>query len=130
MAVASSGVSGVVTWIDDESFAEQPLVDTTFILRDIWSYTDNKTVVTNNGSFSTDETRILQGTGEVTFTENGTFESDGVAVARGFSGTYTRQLNGDRIHTANGTWTGRGIIDGWVSEAVLRTPQPALTTTA
>ena len=119
VAVASSGVSGVVTWIGDESFAGQPLVDTTFILRDIWSYTDNKTVVTNNGSFSTDETRILQGTGEVTFTENGTFESDGVAVARGFSGTYTRQLNGDRIHTANGTWTGRGVIDGWVSEADL-----------
>ena len=80
------------------------------------SYTDNHTVVTNNGSFTTEETRILQGTGEVTFTEDGTFESDGVAVAREFTGTYTRQLNGDRIHTANGTWTGRGIIEGWVSE--------------
>ena len=119
VAVASSGVSGVVTWIGDESFAGEPLVDTTFILRDIWSYTDNHTVVTNNGSFTTDETRILQGTGEVTFTENGTFESDGVAVARGFTGTYTRQLTGDRIHTANGTWTGRGIVDGWVSETDL-----------
>ncbi|MCH1410811.1 MAG: glycosyltransferase family 39 protein [Candidatus Poseidoniaceae archaeon] len=119
VSVASSGVSGVVTWIGDESFAGEPLVDTTFILRDIWSYTDNHTVVTNNGSFTSDETRILQGTGEVTFTENGTFQSDGVAVARGFTGTYTRQLTGDRIHTANGTWTGRGIIDGWVSEADL-----------
>ena len=116
LAVTSSGVSGVVTWTGDESFAGEPLVDTTFILRDIWSYTDNHTVVTNNGSFTTEETRILQGTGEVTFTENGTFESDGVAVARGFTGTYTRQLNGDRIHTANGTWTGRGIIEGWVSQ--------------
>jgi asparagine N-glycosylation enzyme membrane subunit Stt3 len=119
VSVASSGVSGVVTWIGDDSFAGEPLVDTTFILRDIWSYTENHTVITNNGSFTTDETRILQGTGEVTFTENGTFESDGVAVARGFTGTYTRQLTGDRIHTANGTWTGRGIIDGWVSEADL-----------
>ena len=116
LAVASSGVSGIVTWTGDESFAGEPLVDTTFILRDIWSYTDNHTVVTNNGSFTTEETRILQGTGEVTFTEDGTFESDGVAVAREFTGTYTRQLNGDRIHTANGTWTGRGIIEGWVSE--------------
>ena len=49
LAVASSGVSGIVTWTGDESFAGEPLVDTTFILRDIWSYTDNHTVVTNNG---------------------------------------------------------------------------------
>ena len=61
LAVASSGVSGIVTWTGDESFAGEPLVDTTFILRDIWSYTDNHTVVTNNGSFTTEETRILQG---------------------------------------------------------------------
>ena len=111
LALASSGVSGTVAWIGHESFAGEPLVDTTFILRNIWSYTENHTVVTNNGSFSTDEVRILQGTGEVTFTTAGTFESDGVAIATDFTGTYTRTLAADRLHTANGTWTGYGLIE-------------------
>ncbi len=115
LEIASSGVSGMVAWSGDDSFAGEPLVDTTFILRNIWSYTDNHTVVTNNGSFSTDEVRILQGTGEVTFSSEGTFESDGVAVARDFTGTYTRTLAADRVHTASGEWDGYGIIEEFSS---------------
>jgi asparagine N-glycosylation enzyme membrane subunit Stt3 len=115
LEIASSGVSGMVAWSGDDSFAGEPLVDTTFILRNIWSYTDNYSVVTNNGSFSTDEVRILQGTGEVTFDSIGTFESDGVAVARDFTGTYTRTLAANRIHTASGEWSGYGILEDYSS---------------
>ena len=77
IAVQSSGVSGTVTWSGDEAFNGDPISETTFILRNIWSMTDNYTVETTSGSFTSDDTRELQGTGEATFVENGTFKSEG-----------------------------------------------------
>ena len=115
VVIDSSGVSGTVSWSGDESFNGDPIAETTFILRNIWSMTDNYTVVTTSGSFTSDESRILQGTGEATFTENGTFESDGMAVAQNFIGTYTRTIGDDRSFFANGSWTGVGSIEAsWI----------------
>ena len=115
VAVKSSGVSGTVTWSGDESFNGDPIAETTFILRNIWSMTDNYTVETTSGSFTSDESRILQGTGEATFVENGTFESEGIAVAQNFIGTYTRDIGDGRTFFANGTWTGYGTIEAsWI----------------
>ena len=114
--VQSSGVSGLVTWSGAESFNGDPLVDTNFVLRSIWSMTDNYTLTTTNGSFSSEESRILQGTGEATFTENGTFESEGVAFAQDFTGTFTRSIADKRTYTSNGTWNGIGVLEAsWVS---------------
>ena len=116
IAVESSGVSGQVTWTGHESFNGDALVSTDFILRNIWSMTENYTFTTTNGSFSSDDTRILQGTGEVTFTENGTFESNGVAFADDFTGTFTRSISDKRVYTSNGTWNGKGnLVASWVS---------------
>ena len=116
IAVESSGVSGLVTWTGHESFNGDALVSTDFILRNIWSMTENYTLTTTNGSFSSDDTRILQGTGEVTFTENGTFESSGVAFADDFTGTFTRSISDNRVYTSNGTWNGKGtLVASWVS---------------
>ncbi|MBT7638514.1 MAG: hypothetical protein HN554_06410 [Euryarchaeota archaeon] len=116
IAVESSGVSGQVTWAGHESFDGDALVGTDFILRNIWSMTDNYTLTTTNGSFSSTDSRILQGTGEVTFTENGTFESDGVAFADDFTGTFTRSISDSRVFTSNGTWNGKGtLVASWVS---------------
>ena len=39
----------------------------------------------------TDESRVLQGTGEVTFSDVGTFTSEGVALAYDFTGNFTRK---------------------------------------
>ena len=60
IAVESSGVSGTVVWSGDEAFNGDPISETTFILRNIWSMTDNYTVETTSGSFTSDESRILQ----------------------------------------------------------------------
>ena len=115
IAVQSSGVSGQVTWTGHESFEGDALVSTDFILRNIWSMTENYTLTTTNGSFSSTDTRILQGTGEVTFTENGTFESEGVAFADDFTGTFTRSITDSRVYTSNGTWNGKGtLVSNWV----------------
>lgn len=115
VVIDSSGVSGTVTWTGDEAFNGDPIAETTFILRNIWSMTDNYTVVTTSGSFTSEESRILQGSGEATFSENGTFESEGIAVAQNFIGTYTRTIGDDRSFFANGTWTGYGTIEAsWV----------------
>ena len=116
IAVESSGVSGQVTWTGHESFNGDALVSTDFILRNIWSMTENYTLTTTNGSFSSEDTRILQGTGEVTFTENGTFESNGVAFADDFTGTFTRSIADNRVYTSNGTWNGKGsLVASWVA---------------
>ena len=70
---------------------------------------------TTNGSFSTDETRIIQGTGQATFTENGTFESEGLASVFDFHGTFTRTIGDARTYVANGTWNGTGDIKtSWI----------------
>tara|TARA_Y100000766_G_scaffold2099_1_gene1679 strand:+ start:7769 stop:17344 length:9576 start_codon:yes stop_codon:yes gene_type:complete len=116
IAVESSGVSGQVTWSGHESFDGDALVSTDFVLRNIWSMTDNYTLTTTNGSFSSEESRILQGTGEVTFTENGTFESEGVAFADDFTGTFTRSIADGRVYTSNGTWSGKGTLAAsWIA---------------
>ena len=90
--VDSSGISGQLTWFGDDLFNGEPIVDTTLVLRNIHQTSDDVTLVTTNGSFSTDETRIIQGTGQATFTENGTFESEGLASVFDFHGTFTRTI--------------------------------------
>ena len=118
IAVESSGVSGLVTWSGDESFSGDPLVSTDFILRSIWSTTDNYTLTTTNGSFTSTDSRILQGSGEVTFTENGTFDSEGVAFADDFTGSFTRVIADNRVYTSNGTWNGKGtLVASWISNS-------------
>ena len=115
IAVDSSGVSGTVSWVGDETFNGDPISETTFILRNIWSMTDNYTVETTSGSFTSEESRILQGTGEATLVENGSFDSEGIALASNFIGTFTRDIGDQRTFFANGTWSGFGVIEAsWV----------------
>ena len=113
--VQSSGVSGTVAWSGYGEFDGEPLVETEFILRNIWEMTENYTFMTTNGSFDTDETRVLQGTGEVTFSDNGTFTSEGVALAYDFTGNFTREISDQRAFSGNGTWIGKGTIEAtWI----------------
>ena len=115
VSVESSGVSGTVVWSGDEEFNGDPISETTFILRNIWSMTDNYTVETTSGSFTSEESRILQGTGEATLVENGSFDSDGIALVSNFIGTFTRDIGDERSFFANGTWTGAGMLEAsWV----------------
>jgi hypothetical protein len=107
-----------VTWSGDEAFNGDPIAETTFILRNIWSMTDNYTVVTTSGSFTTEESRILQGTGEATLTEPGSFDSEGIALAQNFIGDFTRDIGNERSFFANGTWNGNGVLEAsWVDAA-------------
>ncbi|HIA90318.1 MAG: hypothetical protein CXX80_03785 [Methanobacteriota archaeon] len=114
--IESSGISGSISWTGHESFEGDALVDTDFILRGIWSLTDNVTVTTTGGTFTTDIERIVQGEGEVTFTETGEFTSEGAATVYNFSGNYTRTLSDRQSYTSNGTWSGGGMIDAvWIN---------------
>ncbi len=115
VAIGSSGVSGTVSWSGDEAFNGDPISETTFILRNIWSMTDNYTVQTTSGSFTSEESRILQGTGEATLVEAGSFESEGIALAKNFIGNFTRDIGDDRSFFANGSWSGFGLLEAsWV----------------
>jgi len=116
--VKSSGVSGLITWSGHESFEGEAIEDADFILRNIWSMTDNYSITTTSGSFTTEESRILQGTGEVTFTDEGTFDSEGVAFAEDFTGTFTRTIADSRTYFGNGTWNGNGLIEAsWLENS-------------
>jgi asparagine N-glycosylation enzyme membrane subunit Stt3 len=118
IAVKSSGVSGLITWSGHESFAGEAIEDADFILRNIWSMTDNYSITTTSGSFTTEESRILQGTGEVTFTEEGTFDSEGIAFAEDFTGTFTRTIADSRTYFGNGTWNGNGLLEAsWLENS-------------
>ena len=111
--VDSSGISGTVTWTGHESFEGEPIEGVDFILRNIWSMTDNYSVSTTEGSFTTPpgERRELQGTGQVTFTDVGTFDTqDETGIVRGFTGNYTRTVMDGRSYTANATFDGAGTI--------------------
>ena len=113
--VDSSGISGQLTWFGDELFNGEPIVDTTLVLQNVHDTSDDVVLETTNGSFSTDETRIIQGTGQATFTENGTFESEGLASVLDFHGTFTRTIGDGRTYVANGTWNGTGEIKvSWI----------------
>ena len=116
--VKSSGVSGLITWSGHESFEGEAIEDAEFIMRNIWSMTENYSITTTSGSFTTEETRILQGTGEVTFTDEGTFDSTGVAYAEDFSGTFTRTIADSRTYFGNGTWNGNGLLESsWLENS-------------
>ena len=119
--VDSSGISGIVTWTGHESFEGEPLDGMDFILRNIWGMSANYSVSTTSGSFTTEvgESRIVQGTGEVTFTENGTFDTQGnTGIVYGFTGNYTRTVMDGRSYTANATFTGAGtIVANWIDYA-------------
>ena len=108
--VDSSGISGQLTWSGDELFDGDAIVDTDIILRNLHSVTDNVSITTTNGSFVSEDSRIIQGTGQATFTENGTFESQGLSSVTNFYGTFTRTIGDGRTFVANGTWNGTGEI--------------------
>jgi len=118
ISVDSSGVSGMITWSGHESFDGEAIEDADFILRSIWSMTENYSITTTSGSFTTEETRILQGTGEVTFTDESTFDSEGIAYAEDFTGTFTRTIADSRTYFGNGTWNGNGLIEAsWLENS-------------
>ena len=118
ITVAASGISGTVTWSGHESFEGQAIDGVEFILRNIWEMTDNYTVTTTSGSFTTEDgdSRVIQGTGEVIFTEDGTFDTQGkTGLVRGFTGNYTRAVEDGRSYTANASFDGSGsIVATWI----------------
>ena len=118
ISVDSSGVSGTVTWTGHESFEGDALDGIDFILRNIWDMTGNYTVSTTSGSFTTEagDSRVIQGTGEVTFTTEGVFDTQGnTGIVHGFTGNYTRTVIDGRSYTANASFDGAGIIEAsWI----------------
>ena len=116
--VDSSGVAGTVTWSGHESFEGQALDDVEFVLRNIWDMTGNYTVTTTSGSFTTEpnQSRVIPGTGEVIFSSEGIFDTQGnTGIVHGFTGNYTRLVLDGRSYTSNATFDGSGsIVATWI----------------
>ena len=63
------------------------------------------------------------------FTENGTFESEGVAFADDFTGTFTRSIADGRVYTSNGTWKhGASSVAETKNASVIKRGPPQITT--
>ena len=54
----------------------------------------------------------------MTFTEEGTFDSEGIAFAEDFTGTFTRTIADSRTYFGNGTWNGNGLLEAsWLENS-------------
>ncbi len=110
--IKHSGASGSVLWTGHESFEGESLDGVEMVLDNVWTSMDNYTLTTTSGDFTTEDVRILEGSGEAIFDESGTFtSSEGLAVVTNFTGNYTRIIEPTRSYFANGTWSGFGVID-------------------
>ena len=110
--IKHSGASGSVLWTGHESFEGESLDGVEMVLDNIWTTMENYTLTTTSGDFTTEDVRILEGSGEAVFGESGTFtSSEGLAVVTNFTGNYTRIIEPTRSYFANGTWSGFGVID-------------------
>jgi len=119
--VSSTGIKGLLVWGGHEDFEGDTLDGAEIILDNIWNEMDNITLDATSGSFSTDEVRIMDGSGEVVFDEQGTFtSSEGLAYVTNFTGNYTRLITDGRSYSANGTWSGSGtLVASWLNTSTI-----------
>jgi len=115
--VSGTGIKGLLVWSGHEDFEGETLDGAEIILDNIWNTMANISLTSTSGAFSTDEVRIMAGSGEVIFDEPGTFTtSDGLGYVTNFTGNYTRLISEGRSYSANGTWTGAGtLVASWLN---------------
>ena len=111
----TSSASGVVKWVGDGEFAGLPLVETDFVLENLWNDEISYDVSTINKTVS-GEDLVISGDGTAVFSEyEGIIESNKEIQVTDFTGNYSRRLQVGQSYTGNGTWSGEGSLDAsWV----------------
>jgi len=111
----TSSASGVVHWLGSGEFSGLPLVETDFVLENLWNDEISYTVSTINNTVSGEDLTI-NGDGIAVYTEHeGIVESVIDVKASDFTGNYSRRIQQGQSYTGNGTWSGIGTLDAiWV----------------
>ena len=111
----TSSASGVVHWVGGGEFSGLPLVETEFVLQNLWNDEISYDVSTINKTVS-GEDLIFNGDGMAVYSEHeGTVESVIDVKVSDFNGNYSRRVQTGQSYTGNGTWNGQGTLDAvWV----------------
>ena len=111
----TSSASGVVKWVGDGEFSGLPLVETDFVLQNLWNDEISYDISTINNTVS-GEDLVIVGDGTAVFSEyEGIIESSSEIQVTDFTGNYSRRLQVGQSYTGNGTWDGEGSLDAtWV----------------
>ena len=117
--VEASGATGTLAWSGEGEFAGEPLADMDVKLTNIWGETEQAPYHLRTGTGVVEGERSFRGTGEVTFTGPGSVISTGVVTVTDFTGTYTRDILHNHSITGDGTFTGRGLLTGDISNGTI-----------
>ena len=111
----TSSASGVVKWVGEGEFDGLPLVETDFVLQNLWNDEISYDVSTINKTVS-GEDLVISGVGTAVYSEHeGIIESVMELQVTDFTGNYSRRLQVGQSYTGNGTWSGQGVLDAnWV----------------
>ena len=111
----TSSATGVVKWVGDGEFDGLPLVETDFVLQNLWNDEISYNVSTINKTVS-GEDLVISGVGTAVYSEHeGIIESAMELQVTDFTGNYSRRLQVGQSYTGNGTWSGQGVLDAnWV----------------
>tara|TARA_Y100001980_G_C14556630_1_gene348944 strand:+ start:1307 stop:11071 length:9765 start_codon:yes stop_codon:yes gene_type:complete len=115
----TSSASGVVNWEGEGQFSGLPLVETEFVLQNVWNEEISYNVSTINKTVS-GEDLVIEGEGIAVYTEtDGVVQSlnnENLRVSN-FIGNYSRYLSTGQSYTGNGTWSGKGILEAsWLED--------------
>ena len=113
----TSSASGVVNWAGDGQFSGLPLVETDFVLQNVWNDEISYNVSTINNTVSGEDLAI-NGDGIAVYSEfEGFVESSENIKVSDFVGNYSRLLAEGQSYTGNGSWTGKGTLEAnWVED--------------
>ncbi len=119
ISVSPSSASGVLSWTGQLDFNGEPVISTDVILTPLSEEVSIEPYVssTSNGTMGGESLKFT-GTGEVTFYGNGSVVTEGVASVSEFTGTQTQTIFDNHSIAGEGEFTGRGTLDGEVSDIV------------
>ena len=117
ISVSPTSSTGRLVWSGSEIFSGDSLDDATIELSPSWDNIETSPylVSTSNGSITGDNLRF-EGTGEVTFTGEGSVITSSIATVSDFTGNYTQTVFNNHSVTGEGEFAGKGIIDGEIND--------------
>ena len=118
IVVEPASSTGRLVWSGSELFAGDSLDDASIELSPSWDMIDTEPYLLSisNGSIEGDDLRF-EGTGEVTFTGEGTVITQTTATITNFTGYYTQTVFNNHSITGDGEFAGRGLLDGIIYDA-------------
>ena len=117
--VEPASSTGRLVWAGSEIFSGDSLDNATVELSPSWDLinADPYLLSTSDGSIEGDNLRFT-GTGEVTFTGEGSVTTSSIATISDFTGNYTQTVFNNHSLNGDGEFAGRGVIDGIITDDI------------